>query len=75
MCRGVGTHTPDMGPGVGTHPQLLIPSGSHHRYSRHAGGMHPTGMRSCFYEVLFTLIANNGDDANEFASDSFQIFL
>ena len=60
---------------MGTHPQLLTPSGSHHMYSRHAGGMHPTEMLSCFYEVFFTLVANNGDDANEFASNSFQISL
>ena len=32
-----------------TQPLLLIPSGSlHNMYGWQAGGMHPTGIRSCF---------------------------
>ena len=28
---------------------LLTPSGGHHMYSWQAGGMHHTGMHSCFF--------------------------
>ena len=54
--QGVGTHPQDIGPGVvGTHHPLLILSGSHHTYGRHAGGTHPTGMFSCKRCVFFLL--------------------
>ena len=48
VCAGRWVLTPpDMGPLGVTHPPLLSPSGSHHAYSRHVGGTHPTGMLSC----------------------------
>ena len=48
MFWGVGTHPPDMKPGIST-PSVLTPSGGHQNTCRwQECGMHTTGMLSCY---------------------------
>ena len=49
---GAGTPRSRHPPGAGT-PQEHTPPGAVHagRYGLQAGGMHPTGMHSCFFQI------------------------
>ena len=48
-------HPPEQTPAWSRHPPCAVHAG---RYGQQAGGMHPTGMQSCFFNFYFRCIGN-----------------